>query len=355
MARVDGDGVWADALEAQPEAHLLQSAAWGAFKAHYGWTPERWAWRDSSGAPRASAQVLRRWGPGRRRWTSILYCPRGPTMDWGDAFVVRSVLRDLAGWAAGTRTTMIKIEPDVVHSPATEGLLRQGGWQPSANPVQFNNTMILDLRRGDDELLAAMKSKTRYNIRLAEKRGVVVRPGDSARDFETLYDLYVETSVRDRFVIRPKEYYLRAWGEFFGLGLARPFLAEVEGRVVAGLIAFRFGRRAWYLYGMSSAVHREAMPNHALQWAAIRWARDAGCETYDLWGAPETADPSDPLWGLYRFKEGFGARHVRLIGSWDHPARSVLFWAYTTALPRVLSWTRRHQQERTRRIFDPAA
>jgi lipid II:glycine glycyltransferase (peptidoglycan interpeptide bridge formation enzyme) len=353
--RVEGEADWSGVLESMPSPHLLQTAAWGEFKSHYGWAPERWVWRSASGAPLASAQVLRRWGPGSRRWTSVLYCPRGPAMDWNDRPLARAVLRDLSAWAAESPTTMIKIEPDAVASPETEEMLRQGGWLRSAHPVQFNSTMLLDLRQTDDGLLAAMKAKTRYNIRLAEKRGVLVQPGSGDDTLDRLYALYAETSVRDGFVIRPRDYYVRAWGDFVAAGMAQPFLAQVDGQVVAGLIAYRYGNRAWYLYGMSSSAHREAMPNHALQWAAIRWARDTDCETYDFWGAPEAADPKDPLWGLYRFKEGFGARHVRLIGSWDHPARPLLFWIYSIALPRVLSWTRRRQQEKTRQMVDPAA
>ncbi|HMK09157.1 MAG TPA: peptidoglycan bridge formation glycyltransferase FemA/FemB family protein, partial [Anaerolineales bacterium] len=282
------------------------------------------------------------------------YCPRGPVLEWDDAPLAERVLRDLAALSSGPRIVMIKIEPDAGATAAGEACLQQTGWRRSASPVQFNATMVLDVQRTDDELLAEMKPKTRYNIRLSEKHGVVVRPG-GPQDFDRLYALYAETSVRDGFVIRPREYYLRAWGDFVSAGLAQPFLAEVEGRAVAGLIAYRHGRRAWYLYGMSAAEHRQAMPNHALQWAAIRWARQAGCQVYDFWGAPETPDPADPLWGLYRFKEGFGARHVRLLGSWEATARPRLAWLSTIALPRLLSWTRRRQQHRTRRLVDPAA
>jgi lipid II:glycine glycyltransferase (peptidoglycan interpeptide bridge formation enzyme) len=354
MRRVEGDHAWALLLETMPAAHLLQSSSWGEFKSHYGWTPERWAWDDSDGKPIAAAQVLRRWWPARGRWVSILYCPRGPAMDWADESLARAVLRDLANLASARRTVMIKIEPDVAASDQAEKLLQEAGWARSSQPVQFGSTMVLKLGRNDDDLLAAMKPKTRYNIRLAEKRGVVVRLGAPGEDFDRLVALYAETAVRDGFVIRPRDYYLRAWGGFIAAGLAQPFLAEVEGQAVAGLVVFRFGRRAWYLYGMSGSAHREAMPNHALQWAAIRWARDAGCESYDFWGAPEAADPADPLWGLYRFKEGFGARHVRLIGSWDHTDRPLLYWLYSIALPRVLSWTRRRQEERTKQTVDPA-
>jgi lipid II:glycine glycyltransferase (peptidoglycan interpeptide bridge formation enzyme) len=263
------------------------------------------------------------------------------------------VLQDLSDLAAGPRTVVIKIEPDVAASAQAEALLRSAGWARSSQTVQFSSTMVLDVRGTDDQLLAGMKTKTRYNVRLAEKRGVAVRAGSQGEDLDRLYALYAETAVRDGFVIRPRDYYLRAWGSFVDAGLAQPFLAEIGGRAVAGLIVFRFGDRAWYLYGMSSSSQREAMPNHALQWAAIRWARDAGCLAYDFWGAPEAADPADPLWGLYRFKEGFGAHHVRLIGSWDHSRRPGLHWVYTFALPRILSWTRRRQEDRTRQAADP--
>ena len=355
MRRVEGDSAWERVVEALPAAHLLQSAAWGEFKSTYGWTPERWAWDDPGGRAVAAAQVLRRWWPARGRWVSILYCPRGPALNWGDEALARGVLQDLAGLAAARRTVLVKIEPDVAASDQVEQLLHETGWSRSPQPVQFGSTMVLELQRNKEELLAAMKPKTRYNIRLAEKHGVVVRTGTSGKDLDQLYTLYAETAVRDGFVIRPRDYYMRAWGEFIAAGLAQPLLAEVDGRVVAGIIVLRFGRRAWYLYGMSGSSHREAMPNHALQWAGIRWARDVGCEAYDFWGAPETADPADPLRGLYRFKEGFGAQHVRLVGSWDHSRRPLLHWMYSFGLPRILSWTRRRQEDRTRRMVDPAA
>ena len=354
MRRVEGDDAWAHLLEAMPLAHLLQSAAWGEFKSHYGWTPERWAWDDPGGNPVAAAQLLRRWWPARGRWVSIVYCPRGPALNWADEGLARVVLQDLGSLAAARRTVIVKIEPDVAASDQAEQMLHKTCWSRSSQPVQFGSTMVLDLQRNEDELLAAMKPKTRYNIRLAEKRGVVVRLGTAGVDLERLYSLYAETAVRDGFVIRPRDYYMRVWGGFIAAGLAQPLLAEVDGQAVAGIIVFRFGRRAWYLYGMSGSSHREAMPNHALQWAAIRWAHDAGCEAYDFWGAPEAADPADPLWGLYRFKEGFGAQHVRLVGSWDHSRRPVLHWIYSFAVPRVLSWTRRRQEERTKQMVDPA-
>ena len=356
LTRIDSADEWSRILVSLPQPPLLQSYHWGEFKRHYGWSPERWAWTGEDGRPRAAAQVLRRRWPSSSRlsFASVAYCPRGPVLDWADTPLTGVVLRDLAAFASRPRTLMIKLEPDIETSEEVLKHLAGGGWFRSTQSVQFGSTMLLDLRLSEEQLLAAMKPKTRYNIRLAAKRGVEVRAG-TAQDFDCLYDLYAETSVRDGFVIRPRGYYRRAWSEFMEAGLAQPLIARVEGEPVAGLIVYRYGRRAWYLYGMSRTASRERMPNHALQWAAIRWARDSGCDAYDLWGAPESPDPADPMWGVYRFKEGFGARLVRLAGSWDFTARPAAYRLYTAGLPRLLGWTRRRQQERTRRMLDPAA
>jgi lipid II:glycine glycyltransferase (peptidoglycan interpeptide bridge formation enzyme) len=150
-------------------------------------------------------------------------------------------------------------------------------------------------------------------------------------------------------VIRPKAYYLDAWGLPLRSGRAQAFLAEVDGAPVAGLILFHFGTTAWYFYGMSRETHRDRMPSHLLQWEAIRWAKAHGSRTYDFWGAPDTADVSDPMFGVYRFKSGFGAAHVRMLGAWDFPVRPALYRLYSTVLPRVLDVLRRRQRERTRR------
>jgi peptidoglycan pentaglycine glycine transferase (the first glycine) len=188
-------------------------------------------------------------------------------------------------------------------------LLRARGWQPSAQPIQFANTVLLDLEHSEEDLLASMKSKSRYNTRLARRRGVTVRLGTGA-DLPLFFDLYAETAGRDGFPIRPRAYYLDAWASFLELGRARLLLAEVEGEAVAGLILLLFGPTAWYMYGASSTRHRERMPNNLLQWEAIRQAQEAGCSPTACiwtsspamwgcsaaarWGKP-SATPTDPL------------------------------------------------------------
>jgi lipid II:glycine glycyltransferase (peptidoglycan interpeptide bridge formation enzyme) len=169
---------------------------------------------------------------------------------------------------------------------------------------------------------------------------VTVRPG-TADDLPLLYDMYNETAVRDGFVIRPVAYYQDAWGSFIESGLAQPLIAEVDASAVAMVIVFRFGDRAWYMYGASRDQHREKMPNHLLQWEAMRWAKSVGCAVYDMWGAPDELDENDPIWGVYRFKQGFGAQMVRHIGAYDYPNSRLRYWTYTVAMPRLLSLMRR--------------
>ncbi len=334
---------WNAALVALPTNHVLQTWEWGQFKSRWGWSP-RYVLFEAKGRPRAAALILRRALP--RLGLGVLYVPKGPALDYSDAPLAGAVLGELEAIAKRERAIFIKIDPDVTPPfipPAQRGGHRGGSWRFSAEQIQFRNTALLDLTPGEDELLAAMKPKTRYNIRLAMKKGVSIRAGGS-QDIETLYAMYSETAQRDDFIIRPLAYYRDAWSTFIEAGLAQPFVAEVEGEPVAGLIVFHFGDRAWYLYGMSRDLHRDKMPNHLLQWEAIRWAKSNGCAVYDWWGAPDELSESDPMWGVYRFKEGFGGKFTAHIGAWDFPASNLWYWAYTVAMPRVLAVMRRQHR-----------
>lgn len=276
-----------------------------------------------------------------------MYVPKGPALDYGDIALLEQVLGNLEDAARWRKAWFAKIDPDVqadtAEGEAVMETLRRRGWRASHEQVQFRNTILLDLTSSPDELLAAMKSKWRYNVRLAMRKGVTVRRGRLA-DLSLLYEMYAETAIRDGFVIRPEEYYHDAWGNFIEAGLAQPLIAEVAGEPLAMVLIFRFppagfsagAGRAWYMYGASRSVHREKMPNHLLQWEAMRWAREQGCTVYDMWGAPEALDESDPLWGVYRFKQGFGGQLVRHIGAWDYPASPLGYWLYSSVMPRVL-------------------
>lgn len=356
VVSVDRPETWDRALLALPNPHVLQSWAWGDFKARHGWHNTRLLFQEE-GHTVAAASILQRKIP--RLPVSILYVPKGPTLNWTDVGLAGRVLDELEQLARRRRALFVKVDPDLYQSEAVPAfsprpacadeiasLLGARGWYFSKDQIQFRNTVLLDLRQSEDELLASMKQKTRYNVRLASRRGVVVRRVD-ADDPETLdraldlfYELYDETARRDGFIIRPADYYRDAWTTFLRGGLAFQLLAEFEGETVAGIICFTFGSTAWYMYGASSDSHRRQMPNYLLQWEAIRQAKAAGSTLYDLWGAPDVLDESDPMWGVVRFKEGLGGQLAYGLGAWDLPVKRAAYRLYTGVMPRYLDWLR---------------
>ncbi len=350
---------WNERIADLPGAHILQTSEWGRFKSSFGWQSLPHLWQDDQGRARAAALVLKRSVPGG---LGVFYAPRGPLLDWTDTALASGVLQDLQTLAKKRGGIFIKIDPEIILGrgiPLSEedqknpdgekilSLFRSLGWRYSQDQVQFRNTAWLDLSGSEEDWLARMKQKTRYNLRLGQRKGVQVRVG-GVDDLPMLYRLYAETSIRDGFVIRSEAYYNMLWRSFIERGLAEPLIAEVDGEAVSGLVLFSFAGKAWYLYGMSSQAHREKMPNYLLQWEAMRRAKARGCALYDLWGAPEVFDESDSMWGVFRFKEGLGGAVVRTCGAWDFPARPQLYILYTRILPRVLDYMRRRGRERTR-------
>jgi lipid II:glycine glycyltransferase (peptidoglycan interpeptide bridge formation enzyme) len=322
----------------------------------------------------AAALTLQRTIPvrGFAKRMSVLYVPKGPLLDWSDNHLRNRVLTDMQTIARQRGAIFIKIDPDVRMGKGIPGSsedepdpagssvsnhLQTNGWLFSDEQVQFRNTCILDLTHSEADILAGMKQKTRYNIRLAERKGVRVRHGDLS-DIPLLYQMYTETSMRDDFIIREENYYRTALQTFMtnpvlqGLDQpgVQPLIAEVDGSPIAAVIIFLFAGKAWYFYGMSKDAHREKMPNYLLQWEAIHLAKGLGCQIYDLWGAPDQFDETDSMWGVYRFKEGLGGRVIRHIGAWDFPAQPFFYRFYVHTLPRFLKIMRKQQKNQSRRM-----
>jgi peptidoglycan pentaglycine glycine transferase (the first glycine) len=359
---------WNSLIATLPNPHILQTWEWGQVKARFGWQALPQTWRDEQGRVTAAALVLQRAASflGGLIHLRILYVPKGPLLDWSDAPLRQRLLKDLSDLARRQGAIFVKIDPDVVlgegfpgqpgalefeQGQAIQSELRAAGWRFSEEQIQFRNTVLVDLNLSEDELLGRMKQKTRYNIRLAERKGVKVRIGDVS-DLEMLYRLYAETSIRDGFVIRDEAYYRAVWETFLQAGMAELLIAELQSPGVppeplAGLLLFHFAGRAWYLFGMSSERQRQLMPNYLLQWEAMRRAKNAGCQVYDLWGAPDHLNENDRLWGVYRFKEGLGGYVVRTLGAWDLPVRPLQYRLYTQVLPRLLNGMRRRGKSKT--------
>ncbi|MFN8411492.1 MAG: peptidoglycan bridge formation glycyltransferase FemA/FemB family protein [Anaerolineales bacterium] len=378
------NNIWNSIISKLPNLHFLQSYEWGQVKAKYGWVPYYAVWTESDFqilqntealafhdhlSPVAAALILKRTISFRGLIkASVLYVPKGPLLDWTNESLRERVLNDLQSFAKEQNAIFIKIDPDVELGrgvPASEGdvidnngqavmaELKRKGWVYASDQIQFRNTVLIDVSATEEEMLARMKPKTRYNTRLAEKKSVTVRKG-SVDDLPALYKMYAETSVRDGFVIRDEEYYLTVWKLFMQSAQPTviPLIAEVDGEAVAAIFLFMFGKRAYYVYGMSRNAHREKMPTYLLQWEAMKIAKANGCDVYDLWGAPEVFDESDSMWGVYRFKEGLGGEVVRTLGAYNFAPNRILYMLYSEVMPRVLNVMRRRGKEQTKQALD---
>lgn len=326
-----------EALEAElPEPHLLQGWDWGELKSRWGWAVERRAWRDAEGRTRAIAQLLHR-RVGRSPFR-VGYCPKGPILrDALDPRLWNAVLRDLERWARDRGLHHLKMDADVpADALEVAALWRERGWSPSDDQIQFPNTMVSRLDEGEEALLGAMKSKTRYNLRLAERRAVSVRERglDALDDF---LELYAETGARGGFGLRSRAYYRDLVAAYLERDRTAVLVAEKDGRPLAAVVPIVHHRTAWYLYGASTEAGRRDMPAYLVQWESLRWAMARGCTRYDWWGGPTQESPEDPLWGVYRFKSGFGAELVRQQGAWDFPSRPLGQKAFEAA-SRARRW-----------------
>jgi lipid II:glycine glycyltransferase (peptidoglycan interpeptide bridge formation enzyme) len=356
VSTITDRATWNSALRALPYAHILQTWEWGEFKrATTGWQPIRLAFaRDGQAVALASVGV-RSVGP-----LKVMYVSKGPALAYEDTALASEVLHQLQHLARRERAIWLKIDPDVIaatglpaESSEADGsdtphptgqsfmhLLRDQGWRFSDDQVQFRNTIVIDLSRSEDDLLAAMSQNTRRKVRQAEKAGVTIRIG-SVADLPILYKLYQVTGARDHFLIRPMEYYEQAWRAFIEADLAHPLIAEFDGQPIAHVILFHFGRKCWYFYGASSDDQRDKMPNYLLQWEAIKWAKAQGYVLYDLWGAPNVFAESDSMWGVYTFKRGFRGTVTRHVGAWDYAPYPLLYQGYTQIMPRAIARMRR--------------
>jgi lipid II:glycine glycyltransferase (peptidoglycan interpeptide bridge formation enzyme) len=164
--------------------------------------------------------------------------------------------------------------------------------------------------------MARQKQKTRYNIRLAARKGVSITQGGLC-DLQAWYALYDVTARRDDFTIHSLDYYRAILEELGPRGMAALLLAHHEGDLLAGIIVFLFGRKAQYMYGASSNEKRNLMAPYLLQWEAMLWSKERGAAIYDLWGIPDRLEENEDLWGVYRHKRGYGGEIVRYIGAFD--------------------------------------
>ncbi len=310
---------WNEFLFTRPNAHLLQTGAWGELKAMFEWKPARIVSGEDG------VQILFRKLP---FGFTIGYIPK--------ANPAPSLWPEIDQVCKRNRAVFLKLEPDLWNdqTPETSHLTLR----ISSHNIQPPRTIIVDLTKTEDEILARMKQKTRYNIRLAEKKGVTVRAWD---DLTAFHDMMLVTGDRDGFGVHSEKYYRRAYDLLHPQDMCEILVAEYEGKPLAALFVARHGERAYYLYGASTDQERNRMPTYLLQWEAMKWAKARGSGEYDLWGVPDEEEAileenfesrHDGLWGVYRFKRGFGGELRRAVQAMDRVYNPLLYQVYLRSI-----------------------
>jgi lipid II:glycine glycyltransferase (peptidoglycan interpeptide bridge formation enzyme) len=331
---------WDSFVLHHPHGHILQTQAWGKLKSLHGWRAARASVLTPQNKPVGVALTLVRslpYGLGK-----IAYVPRGPVVNWDNEEHAAAAVRTASRLARNAGAFAMVIEPDLLDTPSDCHLLERLALTPVDFGAQPRRTIWVNLDVDEDvDILAAMKQKTRYNIGLSKRKGVTVRVG-GVDDAPMFYEMMQTTAERDTFAIHPLRYY-RDFMQLFTQGDSAParlLIAEFEGQPLAGLVVAALGERALYLYGASTNERRELMPTYLLQWEAMLWARQRGCKTYDMWGIPDEDEPtleanfesrSDGLWGVYRFKRGFGGQVVRHVGAWVSVFSPLRWWLFNRA------------------------
>ena len=306
-----------DFVKACPKGHFCQSEIWAKVKCEWDW--QAIVVRDDNGKIKGGLAILIRKMPGTS--VSMLYAPRGPVCDPHDEDTIKELVDGAKQLAKDRKGYTIKLDPDIksddekfIKIMSNLGFSLHGEGK-NFEGIQPRYVFRLDTDgKTEEDLTAMFHEKWRYNIRLAVRKGVEVRIAPR-EELEAFHKIMIETGMRDHFVTRPLSYFQRMF-DSMGSHL-RLYMAYFEGVPIAGTLAVHFGDKVWYLYGASSNQYRNLMPNYLLQWEMIWWAVAEGCKIYDFRGVSGDISPENPLYGLYRFKKGFGGEFTEFCGEFE--------------------------------------
>ena len=298
-----------------PKGHMMQTSAWGKVKKEWDWTG--FISRDDNGKIKGTCAVLIRQIP--MTPFRMMYAPRGPVCDLHDRDTVTELIKSVSEYGKKNKAYTFKIDTDTL-ADDTEyiDLLKSLGFVFKEHGSGFDTVQARYIFRlnvegkTEEEVMAGFHSKTRYNTRLAERKGIriEVKGKEACKDF---HDLMLLTGERDNFAIRDTSYFERimdAFGED-----ARIYFAYFEDELLAGVLDVHVGDKIWYVYGASSNSHRNLMPTYLIQWNCIKWAMEEGCKWYDFRGG--YPDEDNPLHGIFKFKQGFCPEYMEFMGEAD--------------------------------------
>lgn len=313
---------WNEFVASVPHAHFQQGWEWGDLAPDLGGEAVRLGALKDGHLAGAMQVVV---NPVGRSGKSLLYVPRGPAL-CEPTVQVLGPLADAARALGRERDAIgIRLEPNIpAEDRAWANALGGLAFHPSYPPTQPRSSWLLDIAPDADTLLAGMKQKTRYNIRLAERKGVVVEAA-GPDDLDAFYDLYRETAARDDFFVQPKSVYCRMFDVYRDAGQFCMLLARFGGEILAAVTLIRFGTTCWYMHGASGNKHRNLMPTYLLQWRSIEWAKSQSCTLYDFRAVPDILREDQDMYGVYRFKEGFGGYQFTTLPTYAASYRSGLF------------------------------
>ncbi|GAC1384215.1 MAG: peptidoglycan bridge formation glycyltransferase FemA/FemB family protein [Ktedonobacteraceae bacterium] len=336
--------LWNDFVAASECCNITQSYEWAELAPHLDAEAMRIGVVDNAGNLCAAMLMLISVAPILRR--VYFYAARGPVIDEPNSPAMTVLLNFVKAEAHKRGAFMLKVEPGVKDGDSRWlTALQKHGFRPTPYYSHIRHEWVLDLRPDEKTLLAGMKEKWRYNIRLAGRKGVTVRHGEGKADFDTFYRLYQTTSKRDQFFIHDKSHYEDVMRLYSEGDRAALLLAEYEGEAIAAIVVLRFGRWSWYMYGASANEQRNLMPNHLLQWTGMQWARSHGCWYYNFRGIPDVLEEGQELWGVYVFKRGFNGYALRSLETHDLAYQPLIYEVYRRLLD-VKRWRDKRQWER---------
>lgn len=319
-------------LESHERCNFQQSLEWGRVK--IAWIKEVVLAEDENGKIIGSICVWIRKMP---MFGNMMYASRGPVCDIHNKAVLEQLTEGVKEIAKKYKAFVFRMEPDIKKDDEEfRKIVEEIGYKIKDDAKDFKDEIQprfvfrLDLKgKTEDEILAACHQKTRYNIRLATKKGVVVKEA-SKEELKDFHKIMIETGSRDGFIIRSLDYFEKMYDELAPKHM-KLLMAYYEDKPISGIIPIMYGNKTWYLYGASSNQHRNLMPNYLLQWEMIKWAIQNGCDMYDFRGVSGVVDESHPQYGLYRFKKGFGAEFTEFIGEVYLPFKPFKYKLYKFA------------------------
>ncbi len=310
--------------------NFQQSMEWAKVK-EPAWKSETIIVEDENKNIIASLMVLIRKIP---LFGNLMYSPRGPVCDIHDEKVLKELTKSLNELAKKYKAFVLKIEPDIKSDDKEfRNIVSKLGYKIKDDAKNFSEEINpryvfrLDIKnKTEDEIFSNFHSKTRYNVRLGEKKGVTIKEGNR-EDLKDFYKIMQVTGKRDNFIIRPLEYFQKMYDKL-GDEHMKILMAYYEDKPISGILNIDYGNKVWYLYGASSNEHRNLMPNYALQWEGIKYAIKQKKEMYDFRGVSGVVDENHPQYGLYRFKKGFNAEFTEFIGEIYIPFKPLWYKMY---------------------------